>query len=288
MSEDLFEQVQIALRKKASGKSRHLWSNPDFPLRRFVRCAGCGGPFTGSWSRGRSGRYAYYHCAACKAVRVPGPRLAAEFLDLLGTLRPAPTYVRLFEAIVKDVWAERHANSARTVELADQRARGLRQRLSELDETFVFTKAIDGRSYNSMRDELREELALAEIAAQEARIEELDIEAALAASEMILSDAGGLWLRGTYDQRAGLQAAIFPEGLAYDGEKFGTAVTCIAFSSLQAIAAASDGVASPPGFALWAGWPTELEERWGGRRAKRSWRPHRDSNPGFGLERAAS
>ena len=35
---------------------------PDFPLRAFVRCECCGRGLTGSWSKGRSEYYAYYHC----------------------------------------------------------------------------------------------------------------------------------------------------------------------------------------------------------------------------------
>jgi site-specific DNA recombinase len=37
-------------------------NHPDFPLRALVRCDSCGRPLTGSWSKGRNGRYAYYHC----------------------------------------------------------------------------------------------------------------------------------------------------------------------------------------------------------------------------------
>jgi hypothetical protein len=46
-------------------------NRPDFPLRGFVRCEACGRPLTGSWSKGRNGRYAYYHCQRqCRAVNV--------------------------------------------------------------------------------------------------------------------------------------------------------------------------------------------------------------------------
>ncbi len=45
-----------------------------------------------------------------------------------------------------------------------------------------------------------------------------------------------------------LQAALFPEGLRWNGERFGTALTCGAFSYLQEISSASTNVASPAGF----------------------------------------
>ncbi len=74
------------------------------------------------------------------------------------------------------------------------------------------SQAIDISTYTSLRDELRENLALAEMAARDARIDELDVEAILAASDQILNDAARLWDRASVEQRRRLQAAIFPKG----------------------------------------------------------------------------
>jgi hypothetical protein len=57
-------------------------NHPDFPLRGFVRCEACGRPLTGSWSKGRNGRYAYYHCQRrCRAVNVSKAALEGAFVD---------------------------------------------------------------------------------------------------------------------------------------------------------------------------------------------------------------
>lgn len=85
------------------------------------------------------------------------------------------------------------------------------------------------------------------IALKDARVEELDVEAALAASSAILSNAEPLWLGATMEQRLKLQAAIFPRGLTHDGESLGTAVTCLAFSALRRNEFAQEGLASPTG-----------------------------------------
>lgn len=56
-----FELVQ----RIVSGRNRslpHVAVRPEFPLRTFVRCPTCGYALTGSFSRGRSRYYAYYHC----------------------------------------------------------------------------------------------------------------------------------------------------------------------------------------------------------------------------------
>jgi hypothetical protein len=57
VSEELFKRVQEILDGKRLSVTAHQRNNPDFPLRVFVSCGACGTPLTGSWSRGRKGRY---------------------------------------------------------------------------------------------------------------------------------------------------------------------------------------------------------------------------------------
>ena len=47
-----------------------------------------------------------------------------------------------------------------------------------------------------------------------------------------------------------LQQALFPEGVSFDGEEFGTAVTCLAFKQLADNGEAESSLASPTGHAL--------------------------------------
>ena len=67
-------------------------NHPDFPLRGFVRCETCGRPLTGSWSKGRNGHYAYYHCQRqCRAVNVTKAALEGAVVDELALLQPTPS-----------------------------------------------------------------------------------------------------------------------------------------------------------------------------------------------------
>lgn len=61
VSRETFNAVQRVI----AGRSRsipHLEVRPEFPLRSFVRCGNCESTLTGSFSRGRSAVYPYYHC----------------------------------------------------------------------------------------------------------------------------------------------------------------------------------------------------------------------------------
>ena len=62
VDEATFYRVQAVLDGRIVVTGPRPRNHPDFPLRGFVRCETCGRPLTGSWSKGRNGRYAYYQC----------------------------------------------------------------------------------------------------------------------------------------------------------------------------------------------------------------------------------
>src|SRR4029079_1915559 len=130
--EGLFDRVQALLDGKGRPCNLRQRAHPDFPLRRFVACSLCLAPLTGSWSRGRSKRYAYYHCPKCRTVKVPRGQLETSFIELLETLQPQPEYIRLFKAIVSDVWKSRQGESQQLRLSLQSRIAQKRQRLDRL------------------------------------------------------------------------------------------------------------------------------------------------------------
>ncbi len=108
---ELFDRVQVLLAGCKVGARSWKLLHPDFPLRRFVRCGHCEKPLTGSWTRGRSARYGYYHCAGCGQVRTPKVQLEAAFEGLLQRLQPDPDFLQLFRVIVLDVCKDRQGSA---------------------------------------------------------------------------------------------------------------------------------------------------------------------------------
>ena len=79
----------------------------------------------------------------------------------------------------------------------------------------------------------------------------------LAFAEHLLTNAARLWMEASLDQKQRLQSVFFPEGLRFDGERFGTAATCLAFKEFQVVEAEDDEVASPRGHSLL--WKPEIK-----------------------------
>jgi hypothetical protein len=109
-----FYKVQRVLDGKGHVIESRKNVNPEFPLRRFVSCARCGKPLTGSFTQGHGGRYAYYRCAnpACPKVNVPKDKLEGDFRAMLDVV--TATAMPQFEAFrdrVRQVWEGRHADA---------------------------------------------------------------------------------------------------------------------------------------------------------------------------------
>ena len=80
----------------------------------------------------------------------------------------------------------------------------------------------------------------------DAKLEELDIEAALNYATNALLNAAKL-IQCSSDQKQTFQRVLFPEGLEFNGESYRTATTCIAFSYLQEISSGESSLASRTG-----------------------------------------
>jgi len=120
-----------------------------------------------------------------------------------------------------------------------------KERLDRIDEAFLHERSIDRQTYERQRDQLREQLALAEIELNDAVLDQLDIDGVLAFAEHVVTNAARLWIELDLVQKQRLQQTLFPEGLRFDGEKFGTAATCLAFKKLDGSGGSNSGMASP-------------------------------------------
>ena len=91
INETLFQNVQDILNRRT--KSHYSKDTlEDFPLRHFLKCPVCNGKLTGSWSKGRSKRYPYYHCTkkGCKFKSLKKEKVELLFTTCLLYTSPSP------------------------------------------------------------------------------------------------------------------------------------------------------------------------------------------------------
>lgn len=143
ISNETYSIVQsiLAGRRPTSIVRRH--THPDFPLRHFVSCGVCERPLTGSWSKGRGKTYPYYHCSSsfCKSRNIPKKLLESEFLKLIEQLQPKPEYLRLFSAVVLDVWKQRQSEATKVGTTLQSRVDELKSKRQRVIDAF-FARAV--------------------------------------------------------------------------------------------------------------------------------------------------
>ena len=250
VSEEVFYRAQAVLCGRMPVATPKQRAHPDFPLRAFVRCKSCGRGLTGSWSKGRSEYYAYYHCRpGCRSVNVTKTKLEGLFADELALLQPTPGYMRLLKESVLQIWKARKAAARDEVAAAERAAKALQGKLDRLDEAFLFERSIDIDTYDRHAEKLRQELTLLRMDRHSSELDELDVEGILAFAERVLPRAADLWVQASLDQRQRFQQLFFPEGIAFDGNGFvGTAVTAPAFNYLRPADVGKEGLVDRTGF----------------------------------------
>ena len=234
IDEATFYRAQAVLDGRVVVAAPRQRNHPDFPLRGFVRCETCGRPLTGSWSKGRNGRYAYYHCQ-----RRAGPSTSARphskarsWTNWRCCSRHPATcgWSRIASSTSGSSGAPRRGTEPPS---RNGGVKAIRQKLDRLDEAFLYSESIDLDTYSRQRDKLREELTLSKIDHHAEAVDELDVEGILAFAERILPRASDLWVQASLDYRQRLQELFFPEGIAFDGNRFNrTAVTAPLFKYL--------------------------------------------------------
>ncbi len=105
ITEEQFYKVQAII----DGRNRcgmtvgkRLKDNPDFPLRRSIKCGRCGGNLSGGWSKGRSKRYAYYICKGrCGAPSIKVQVLNDSLIEFLHSITPPKKKLEVFIMLLR-------------------------------------------------------------------------------------------------------------------------------------------------------------------------------------------
>jgi hypothetical protein len=88
--------------------AKRTFDNPEFPLRRIIKCSLCGKGMTGAWSKGRSSKYAYYRCSSsCPGVSVNAFEIDKAIISMLKEITPTDKCLELFITFLERTFNER-------------------------------------------------------------------------------------------------------------------------------------------------------------------------------------
>lgn len=223
IGQELFDQVNS---QKSVQKGRiHNNVHPDFPLRRFIICSGCGKYITGSWSRGRKSRYPYYKCenSKCRKVKLRKEKLESQFQEVLSALSVRPEALQLLSEVVKDVWKERTAEHHRDKKRHDTHILTLKRKKDRLVDAFIHDKVIDQETYQNRLDGLNKEIDETQDLIPIEPFNQDQVNEVILRSKTLLTDLPLCWNQLKPEQKPAFQKLIYPQGMIFDGEELGTA-----------------------------------------------------------------
>lgn len=204
------------LKPWAMRKSRN---NPEFPLRRLMRCAECGRNFTGAFSRSGTRTYPYYFCpnrtCSLRGKSIPRDKLHASFLSLLEKITPAPRAWRILAQSLRTSFTEREitqtaantAFEARLRELEEKRAKlfALREDGSYSKETFL-----------ERLSAVEADIALQKVSNSAPTPVNASIDTLIRKAKDFHLTLSGQWQCQTDLSRDRFERFVFPAGIVYD------------------------------------------------------------------------
>lgn len=222
VSREIFDTIQRIIHRR-SRSIPHVTIRPEFPLRSFARCATCETTLTGSFSRGRSKYYPYYHChhSDCDLQgNYPLAEVHAEFTSFLRKMSAdhhAVDHLRQYLEKIMRSWNElaeclKVKRDTEAKRLKDQQQRLIQMRMDDL---------ITENEFRTQRKIIETQL---DVSAAPLAVRDQDFESALTSLNLVgasLQDLAGYWESSHIEKRKRFQRILLPGG--YVVTRIGTA-----------------------------------------------------------------
>ena len=158
ISESLFCDVQDVL---AGRKRKNILSSgtikKELELRGYLKCRICGGNLTGSASKGRGGRYFYYHCKdGCKERFRADP--ANDLIDeMFGCVSDNKKAIKFFESILNNSHKNTKIDNSAELIKVKKEIDTLKGRLEKARNLLLDDK-IDSADFKGMKEKIEPEI----------------------------------------------------------------------------------------------------------------------------------
>ncbi len=218
ITEEQFYKVQAIIDgRNSSGMTvgKRLKDNPDFPLRRSIKCGKCGSNLSGGWSKGRSKRYAYYICKGrCGAPSIKVQVLNDSLIEFLHTITPPKEKLELFLLLLRKNFNQSFNSLMAKREKAESEVtlqKKLRQALVEKNLLGTYTDDI----YQEQSKIYEDRIAAAELVLGKTIYDKYNIDDVTKFIKDKFSDLGRTYVESEPGERRVLLGSICPAGLAW-------------------------------------------------------------------------
>lgn len=221
ISETLFYSVQDYLDGKKKTYRTKVGSLDILQLRGYIVCPKCGKVLTGSASRGRGGRYYYYHCTSACGTRFKAENANQLFSRELKKLVPHPGMSEVYKLVIQQ---EFKSKSKGQREDAKQVQEALAKANTELSNArkLLLSNEIEPSDYRTIKMDYEKKIIGLEARLMELSKETNNIEPLLNKAMSTLSNLDELYEKGDNKAKREIIGSIYPEKLVFDGFHYRT------------------------------------------------------------------
>ncbi len=214
VSQEIFDKVQIRLRRGIQVRR----DSDDFPLRGLLACHKCGRLLTASYSKGRSGTYAYYHCHGCNGVRVRREEAENALTSRIDGLAIEDGMLDLMEQMIAEQAGKYYRPAKEKKEKMRKRLLKIEKQMDRLVELRISGK-IKLQAYEDKYSRLDNEILLARNDYNEADKEKIDILEEFKRARILLTRPGTIWRTATTREKHLFFPLLFEQPLVPQVDK---------------------------------------------------------------------
>lgn len=219
ITEELFEKVQMILSRSSKPNKPHVNLNPDLPLRTFLRCL-CGKNLTGSFSKGRSGYYSYYHCQNGCSFRVKAEEANRKFIDYLQKFTFPVEIVKLYEKVLEDAFKKHFRDDLVEVKANEKDFQKFKTLLEAAQDKF-FSGEIDAETFKEAQNRYGHKLKDIQFILKDKDLERKELKKYLTGIH-IISNLAEKYSKGSIEFKVKLLGSIFKERLEFFEDTYRT------------------------------------------------------------------
>ncbi len=222
ISESLFYEVQDYLNGKKKTYRTKVGSLDVLQLRGYLLCPKCGKLLTGSASKGRNGRYYYYHCVSACGARFKAENANELFSKELKKLIPKSGMTEVYKVVLQEEFKTKTKAQREDVK---QVKGALEKATNELGNArkLLLANEIEPSDYRSIKSDYEKKITGLESKLIELSKESSNIERLLNKAVATLSCLDELYEKADNKAKREIIGSIYPEKLTFDGFHYRTA-----------------------------------------------------------------
>ncbi len=222
ISESLFYDVQDYLNGKKKTYRAKVGSLDVLQLRGYLLCPRCGKILTGSASKGRNGRYYYYHCISSCGARFKAENANQLFSKQLKKLIPKAGMTEVYSAVLQDEFKTKTKSQREDIKQVKEALEKANIELGNARK-LLLSNEIEPSDYRSIKGDYEKRITSLESRLIELSKETNNIEPLLNKAITTLSSLDMLYENADNKGKREIIGSIYPEKLVFDGFQYRTA-----------------------------------------------------------------